>query len=392
MSIDLPTSLAIIGFTSAVAGALLLMSWLQHRNVLALVPWGIAFVLVAISAALIAARGAIPDIWSIAIANAILALAYGSMWSGARIFEGRPPRVIGALAGALIWLTACTIDAFYSTPMARTMLMTAIGITYSLLTAAEFWRPRDDALASRWLIIVLLLVHAAALPLRIPLAGSFADPHFDHVNLLIFVTFESVLVSMCAAYLFGSLVKERIAQRYKRASLIDPLTGVANRRAFLKQGARIVRRSRLARQSAALMLFDLDHFKSVNDTFGHPAGDGVLAAFCRVAEEHLRPADFLARLGGEEFACLLPDTPQQDAAAIAERVRAAFEATAHKLGQEPFGATVSVGVAAADDTSCDLPALIKMADGALYRAKQRGRNRVETSGSTDTLKPAPGFV
>ena len=103
MSLDIVTALAIMGFTSAVAGGLLLISWLQHRKVRALVPWALTFVLVALGIALMAARGAIPDVWTITVANAVLALAYGSMWSGARLFEGRPipaqwvyfPRLLG---------------------------------------------------------------------------------------------------------------------------------------------------------------------------------------------------------------------------------------------------------------------------------------------------------
>lgn len=377
MSLDIRTALGVIEFTSAIAGGLLLVSWLQHRNIPALVPWALAFILTAIGAALIGARGTIADFWSIAIANAAWALSYASMWTGVRIFEGRAPRLIMAPLGAVIWLAACTVDVFYSDPMARITLMTAIGMTYSLLAVAELWQPRDDALASRWLIIGLLLLHTAALPLRIPLAGALSETRFAEANLLIFVTFESVLLSMCGAYLLASLVKERIAHRYKRESQVDPLTGVANRRAFLKQGARIVRRSRRARGSTALLLFDLDHFKNVNDTFGHPAGDGVLTTFCRVAEEIVRPTDLFARLGGEEFACLLPNTSRTDAVSVGERVRAAFEATRHKPGAGPFVSTVSVGVAVADGAGTDLSALIRRADGALYRAKQKGRNRVE---------------
>ena len=243
MSLDLPTSLAVTVFASAVAGCLLLMSWLHHRKVMALVFWGFAFVMAAVAVALIAARGNIPDIWSIAAANVILAIAYGAMWSGARSFEGRSIRVFAALAGALIWLLASISSAFYDTPTARATLTAAIGITYTLLTARELWRARGDTLVSRLPIIILLLLHAASLPARIPLVGTIAHTEPVRTNLLAFVMFESVSLCMAAAYLFGSIVKERVALWYRQASLIDPLTGVANRRAFLKQGARLLRRS-----------------------------------------------------------------------------------------------------------------------------------------------------
>ena len=100
---NLPTLLAITVFTSALVGCLLLLSWLQHRRVFALALWGSAFIIAAIATTLIAARGAIPDLWSIVIGNAILAAAYGLIWSGARSFEGKRVSIVLTLAGALIW-------------------------------------------------------------------------------------------------------------------------------------------------------------------------------------------------------------------------------------------------------------------------------------------------
>jgi diguanylate cyclase (GGDEF)-like protein len=184
---------------------------------------------------------------------------------------------------------------------------------------------------------------------------------------------------MCTAYLFGGLAKDRIAARYRRASLTDPLTGVANRRGFLQAGKRLVKRARFARQPTALIMFDLDRFKSINDRYGHHIGDEVLTAFCRLASSQLRPNDLFGRIGGEEFASLLPDTGHHDAVWLAERVRRAFETSSHTFGQHAFGSTVSVGVAITDEELCDLSALLNAADQALYRAKVLGRNRVEPS-------------
>jgi diguanylate cyclase (GGDEF)-like protein len=136
-------------------------------------------------------------------------------------------------------------------------------------------------------------------------------------------------------------------------------------------------RTRFARRPAALLLFDLDRFKSINDRFGHGVGDGVLVAFCQLATSLLRPTDLFGRIGGEEFASLLPDTTRRDALLLAERLRAAFEATSHKVAEQTLTATVSVGIAISDDASPDLGALLDVADQALYRAKATGRNRVE---------------
>jgi diguanylate cyclase (GGDEF)-like protein len=381
MSLDLPTSLAIAGFTLTVAGGLLLLSWLHYRSDQPLVQWALAFFLGAVAVALIAARGHIPDIWSIFVANIFLAAAYGIMWKGVRTFEGRPSRAAFVFAGALVWMLACTVPAFYAVATARAALMMTIGMTYSLLAVGELWRGRSEPLVSRWPMMIVLTLHALTLPFRIPLATSLDGTVPAHVDLLAFVMFETVLFCMCAAYLFGSMTKERVALHYKESSLLDPLTAVPNRRAFLHQAARIIDRSGISRQPVALLLFDLDRFKSINDQYGHQAGDEALVAFCRVATGQLRPTDLFARLGGEEFACLLPDTARPDALAVAERVRVAFEATTHDAGEVPFSLTVSVGMAVADSPDIDLPTLLVTADRALYRAKQQGRNRVEPARS-----------
>ena len=373
---DLPTLLAITVFTSGLAGCLLLLSWLQHRMVLALALWGSAFIIAAIATTLIIARNSIPDLWSIVIGNAMLAAAYGIVWSGVRNFEGRRVSIVLTLAGTVIWLVACSIGPIYALPAARATVMAAIAITYALLAVLELWRGRGEEV-SRWPIMLLLLGHAAAIPIRIPLAGSTTDPHPFHVNLLTFALFEAVFVCICLAYLFGGLAKDRVAASYQRASLIDPLTGIANRRGFLQAGERLMVRIRLARRPAALLLFDLDHFKSINDKFGHHVGDAVISAFCQLATSLLRPTDLFGRIGGEEFASLMPDTAPQDALRLAERLRAAFEATSHTAAEQPLTATVSIGVAMSDDASFDLSALLDTADRALYSAKARGRNRVE---------------
>jgi hypothetical protein len=182
---DLPTLLAITVFTSGLAGCLLLLSWLQHRMVLALALWGTAFIIAAIATTLIIARNSIPDLWSIVIGNAMLAAAYGIVWSGVRNFEGRRVSIVLTLAGTVIWLAACSIGPIYALPAARATVMAAIAITYALLAVLELWRGRGEEV-SRWPIMLLLLGHAAAIPIRIPLAGSTTDPHPFHVNLLTF--------------------------------------------------------------------------------------------------------------------------------------------------------------------------------------------------------------
>jgi diguanylate cyclase (GGDEF)-like protein len=375
------TLLAIVVFTPAVAGCLLLVSWLQHRRQPALGVWAVGFFTASIAAALIiVARGEIPNFLSIVVGNAILAVAYGILWSRARTFERKRISVPLALVGLLIWLAACSFSPIYSRPEARASVMAAIGICYTLLAVVELWRGRGDG-AWRWPIIVVLLAHAASIPIHIPVAGAWKHPDPIDLDFLTFMIFEAAFVSICGAYLFGGLVNERISMNFRQASLTDPLTGVTNRRGFFEIGERHLERARLGNEPIAIVMFDLDRFKTINDQFGHAIGDEVLIAFCRLASAQLRPKDLFARIGGEEFVTLLPNTTTQDALRLAERVRSAIEGASHTVEDPLVRMTVSVGVASPTEGTTALDVLVSAADNALYRAKTAGRNRVELTSS-----------
>ena len=192
------------------------------------------------------------------------------------------------------------------------------------------------------------------------------------------------------AYLLGGMARERIVLWHKNASLIDPLTGVGNRRDFLDRGDKVLHRTVFERRPTVLLLFDLDKFKTVNDSFGHHVGDRLLTAFCNLVTATLRPGDLFGRLGGEEFAALLPHCSLNDGLEVAERIRTKFETTPLQIEARTLAATVSIGVAESVDRDQDLAALIRDADRALYRAKANGRNRVECAraGSVVRLETA----
>ncbi|MGA0608435.1 GGDEF domain-containing protein [Phenylobacterium sp. VNQ135] len=160
----------------------------------------------------------------------------------------------------------------------------------------------------------------------------------------------------------------------------DPLTGLANRRGFMAEARAAAQACRAAAQPLTLLMIDLDHFKLVNDTYGHPTGDQVLrvaADRCRAA---LREDDLLGRLGGEEFAVLLPHTDHVEGSAIAERLRQAISATPVAVDKLALTMRVSVGGATRADGDVQLDALLAQADVALYMAKRSGRDRVVFAG------------
>jgi diguanylate cyclase (GGDEF)-like protein len=171
--------------------------------------------------------------------------------------------------------------------------------------------------------------------------------------------------------------KREASEARRKESSCDFLTGIANRRTFFEAGELELARRRRSPREISLILFDIDHFKQVNDTYGHPAGDDVLRHLAGLLISTFRQVDIVARVGGEEFAVLLPSTNLQNAARVADRLRRAAESNRVQTGNASIAYTLSGGIAAMDDSLVSLDALISRADRALYAAKAAGRNRIE---------------
>jgi diguanylate cyclase (GGDEF)-like protein len=326
--------------------------------------------------------GSVSDVISIDIANAVLFCAYAVTWMGARVFDGRKPLPILFVAGPVVWLIACHMPIFSEAAELRFLLASGIVTTYTWMTAYEFWRGRSEPLVSRWPAILMLFAHGSLFLLRTPLAAmlpwSPTEQVFDSVWLTV-LSFEALLFTIAIAFILLAMAKERTELRHKTAALVDPLTGIANRRAFLEEVIALSKRQETEGRSVAVLLADLDHFKSINDRFGHAVGDHVLQIFAEVASAKLGPYDLIGRLGGEEFAIVIYDSGRDKGLAIAERIRLSFENAAAEVDGRPIGGTVSMGMTIAETSLFDIPALLAQADEALYCAKERGRNRTEVA-------------
>ena len=170
--------------------------------------------------------------------------------------------------------------------------------------------------------------------------------------------------------------RRRLERALEELATTDPLTGMANRRRFDETLRAEAERCLRAGSPLTLLLLDIDHFKSVNDTYGHPVGDAVLKAVAAQCRAAVRDIDLVARVGGEEFAVLLVDVGLHEGEQVADRMRKVIEATqVHSPASQPLSCTVSLGVA---DFTGDATDLMARADAALYRAKAEGRNRVCT--------------
>ena len=382
MNLDLNTLFLVTIYIEAILGLLLLFAWVQNAQIVAVAWWGFADLLRAGSVLLFGLYGSAPDLISIDLSNALLLTTFAMTWAGARLFDGRPVQPLYLVAGAALWLVASRIPGVFESPDVRMLLSTAIIAAYTWLTAFEFWRGRSEPLISRWPLIFMLFAHGSLFLLRTPLAvmlpWSPANQVFDNVWMTV-ISFEALLFTISVAFMLLAMAKERTEFRHKTDAMVDPLTGIANRRAFLQEAGERAMRAPAGAQATAVLLMDLDNFKSINDRFGHAIGDRVLQIFCETASSQVRPIDLVGRLGGEEFAAVLCDVGRERAMVLAERVRSSFAQAAVEVDGQPVGATVSIGMVLAQDAPVEIAPLLAQADQALYCAKEAGKNRVEVA-------------
>jgi diguanylate cyclase (GGDEF)-like protein/PAS domain S-box-containing protein len=170
--------------------------------------------------------------------------------------------------------------------------------------------------------------------------------------------------------------RKKLQEELRQQATTDELTRISNRRHFMELAQSEIKRALRLKRSPAIALIDIDHFKQVNDTFGHSAGDQALIAFTKICQKQIREIDVFARFGGDEFVLLLPETSQEQAYEVLERVRLVLTAQPLDLGGNPVALTISAGIASLSDDKETFDTLLSQADQALYRAKEAGRNKV----------------
>lgn len=235
-------------------------------------------------------------------------------------------------------------------------------LSYSLFTNTLL-----ALLFSAWTLLAIATGHL--------LVGEDVGDRGMLLSIRLSVTFIALAPLVVASVMAA---RDELLARLSYMATHDHLTGLPNREAFRERAGRLLERLSGDRRAVAVMMLDIDRFKSVNDAHGHAAGDSLIASFARIVRDTLRREDVSGRVGGEEFAVLLPDCSEENALAVAERIRKEFAAFALDLGEAgALSRTVSIGIAFAPQAPEGLDMMMKQADQALYRAKQWGRDRVE---------------
>ncbi|MBI5255074.1 MAG: GGDEF domain-containing protein [Burkholderiales bacterium] len=340
--------------------------------------WGLFMLLLGTGLALAGARDEPRLWWTYNGANLVTLLGFVIMRRGTEQFMRVPASdkeqlavllpvaVVVGLAGPGEQWAALRIALVYAA-QGFVVLRTVMTVRPALLQ--EFGRGAMLAIvvpASGIATILFTLGLRQALNWRLPMEMQ----HNDGANLWLMVLY----LTGSAMFSFGFMVMltQRLVSTLRQASVRDPLTGLFNRRAMTEALERQWLRHRRTQAPLAVLAIDIDHFKRINDTLGHAAGDSVLIHLSTLLQNHVRGEDVVGRVGGEEFLLLLPDTQAPQAIALADRLRVLVRA-------ESLGTTISVGIALAHSVDDSAESLIARADAALYRAKDAGRNRIEVA-------------
>jgi diguanylate cyclase (GGDEF)-like protein len=330
------------------------------------------------------------------LVNLLMAGGQFALLLGLCRFAGRPgfakttAVTMCAFALGMVYFNSVHDDVVARSVLLAAATVVAIGLQCSLLpriARREGFGGVIVLAVAYGLMAAVIVARAAALAVRGP--GVLGTERIgDDLSLFGHQAIASVgatLIGTAYAYGFIVLVSSRSRWKLEQMATVDSLTGAPNRRAFEAELVHAASRAKRIGSRLGLALMDLDHFKMVNDRYGHETGDALLRHFAQVVRATLREIDFFARVGGEEFALLITDATSESLDHAAERIRSALEANPLVLPASLIHATVSVGAAVSIPGGSDIDRLYAAADAALYRAKTLGRNRVERASAPEAV-------
>ena len=320
-----------------------------------------------------ATRGLTPDLMSITLANLLVFSGVYLQLVGSEHFFGQQPRywprysLIGALVLVSGWFTV--IDPQY---MPRLMISIFIMSWLFSAHALLILRHGGRTFAYRFALFVLVCallsqVMRFATAWFLPTGTGILDT--TPQNLIYIISYPFLMLLLAISLVL--MATDRVRAEFEHLASHDSLTNALTRRNLTDVCQQELERCKRHGRSMSILLIDIDHFKSVNDNFGHQAGDRVLVQFVSAVTTLLRRADAIGRLGGEEFVVVLPETPTEVALVVAERIRAKIREL-----DDPGRFTVSIGVATNWPGTDSVDGLMARADRAMYRAKEQGRDRV----------------
>ena len=380
MNFHIPTAMQLTATMTLIVGLALAFAMTGYPRVLqySIRLWVRGLLIQPFSFALFSLRGQIPDWLSIVVANALLVVAFAHFIQALRAYN-RQTGISIALVG-LVGLTVLgeiLLTYAWPTLTGRIALLSVVIAAMAGMGVNAIYRKRESITRPEHLVATMLLVGIVILLVR---AILLPETHLVELTTStpmqgIVFTYAS-LMPVIATSGFLLMCGERLNKDLGRLATLDPLTGVYNRRTMAELAHKAIAASRRHGRALSLLILDIDHFKRINDQFGHEAGDLALSRVVELVQGELRQSDIFARLGGEEFVAILPDADENAALALAERVRQRLFDAGFAISGWPVSLHASIGVGTLGPKISDLETLLRYTDRAMYAAKRGGRNRV----------------
>ena len=378
-------------FTSAMLSVIFLMAWKTQGHKKYALTWSITFAVATIQWTVNLFAGSFPThelYWVVVNAITLGTVSLGMLGHCQRVHSQFkvcrlwfPPVLCYAL---LVWFT-------YGAPHVglRTGLVAAYAAITLFISAALIIRHREKPRPAEWGAAITIAIFGLSQIVAATAAfmqGPVLDQHLSEIyNMVNFLALPAAYAGMGMFVIF--MLASDLSEQMKEIAVVDQLTGLLNRRGFNESGGKAYATARRTDRQVSVIITDIDHFKKINDMHGHSTGDDALVHFANVLQAHRRDEDVLARIGGEEFAIVLPGSSVEKSIKIAEEL-------CGRLGQSPMTTelddlvmTASFGVATISINDTSLFDIVVRADAALYRSKRAGRNRIDLESSQMMLMP-----
>jgi diguanylate cyclase (GGDEF)-like protein len=382
MNLDSRTMMVMMSALILLFSGLLTLAGLQAGNTRGMQHWAAGSLCIGLGLGFALLQQDLPgSAWVLVFGATLVAAGTGFQFNGIQAFKTGlcSKHIPWSLAGLVfiqgIWFVVLHPD-IHARVVANSLVLALcnaacaralfIRIEQPLRTAYWFTGASFAAVATMLLIRAIVVFLAPA-----NTYGLYTQASINPVTFFI-----GSMAQMCLAFGFVLMLNYRLSADLQKLALSDALTGALNRRSLEQEAARLSARCTRTGDALAILMIDVDHFKSINDRYGHPVGDEVLKRLAAIAHATIRSDDYFARYGGEEFCILLPSTTENDAWIIADRLRQNYAALAMEFGGEVLHSTISIGVSSSIHAGLEFTSLVAAADQAMYRAKQEGRNRV----------------
>ncbi len=380
MNFDIPTAMQLTATMTLITGLALAFTITDYPRFLQypMRLWVRGLLIQPFSYGLLSMRDQVPDWLSIVVANTLLSISFVHLILALYVYNRKAkqlPLMIAIIAATFVGESLLTY--VWPSLYGRIWLMSVIMTLMSVLGIRAIYYKVEVITRPEHMVAILLIIGILIMLVR---ALSFAD--IGMLSLTASTPMQSIvftyglLLPVVATSGFLLMCADRLNKNLTQLATLDPLTGVFNRRTMSELANTAIAASKRHGRALSLLILDIDHFKRINDQFGHEAGDLALCRFVELVREVMRENDVIARIGGEEFVLILPDSNERMALEIAERIRQRLDDSHFSISGWTVPLRVSIGVGTLGPEISNLETLLRETDHAMYEAKRGGRNRV----------------